>query len=221
MDRQKIDSAKKLTLIYNWVIFFSWIYKSWNKRRQAYELSCRCLVYTFISTPPNRENSFSTLAQPITSRDLIPKRITETNAQATNYRTNCAFLLAQGYADDNKDEDSIDPTSRIIDSMTRTTTTRTPTTTKTTATPRTPKWPFQQHGKNTRTYGRNTAAEYNGHQPKNDYPPMSAHSVYKWRTLGTRESVKQTMNNMRQSNNGERKCTSDLEYASITLDSVS
>lgn len=86
----------------------------------------------------------------------------------------------------------------------------------------TPKWPVNLNGKNTRPYERGTAAQYNGYQPKNDYPPMSAHSVYKWRTLGTRESVQQTRNNMQQYNkDGERKCTSDLEYASITLDSVS
>lgn len=111
-------------------------------------------------------------------------------------------MLVQSYTDDdNEDEDSI-TTSRVTTTVAKTTTTA-------------PKWPFHQHGKNTRANGRgSTGAEYNGHQPKNDYPPMSAHSVYKWRTLGSRESVKQTMNSMRQSNNGERKCTSDLEYAS-------
>ncbi|XP_032665953.1 midasin-like isoform X2 [Odontomachus brunneus] len=101
-----------------------------------------------------------------------------------------ADVTDTGYADDdNEDEDSIDTTSRVTTTVPKTTTTA-------------PKWPFHQHGKNTRANGRgSTAAEYNGHQPKNDYPPMSAHSVYKWRTLGTRESVKQTMNSMRQSNN--------------------
>lgn len=51
-----------------------------------------------------------------------------------------------------------------------------------------------------RAYESGTGSQYNGYQPKNDYPPMSAHSVHKWQSLGTRESVKETRGNMQQYN---------------------
>ncbi|EFN81085.1 hypothetical protein EAI_03794 [Harpegnathos saltator] len=107
--------------------------------------------------------------------------------------TSCCF--AQGYTDDDNSERdkaaAVDASATISSSSSSTITTR--------ATSTTPKWPANGDGKNqAKANERGTAAQYSGYQPKNDYPPMSAHSDYKWRTLGTRESVTQTRSNMLQ-----------------------
>nr|KAF7415674.1 hypothetical protein H0235_012266 [Vespula pensylvanica] len=90
---------------------------------------------------------------------------------------------------------------------TTTTTTSTTTTSSTTTTTTTPKPTLTQHFdyRDSRAYDSGTSTQYNGYQAKNDYPPMSAHSVHKWQSLGTRESVKETRSNMQQYNkNGKR-----------------
>ncbi|KAG5318039.1 TXVE factor, partial [Pseudoatta argentina] len=76
------------------------------------------------------------------------------------------------------------------------------TTSTTTTTTTTPKPSLSQHYeyKDPRAYDSGTGAQYNGYQAKNDYPPMSAHSVHKWQSLGTREGVKETRSNMQQYN---------------------
>ncbi|XP_014468224.1 PREDICTED: uncharacterized protein LOC106741093 isoform X2 [Dinoponera quadriceps] len=110
-----------------------------------------------------------------------------------------ADVTDTGDDDNNGDEDeaSVDTTSAFTTRMAATT----------------PKWSANQHGKNTRPYERGAAAPYNGYQqPKNDYPPMSAHSVYKWQTLGSRESVKQTRNNMQQYNKNDAALVEAAEY---------
>lgn len=75
-----------------------------------------------------------------------------------------------------------------------------------------PKPSLNQHYdyKDPRAYDSGTGAQYNGYQAKNDYPPMSAHSIHKWQSLGTREGVKETRSNMQQYNkNGKSECASD------------
>lgn len=85
----------------------------------------------------------------------------------------------------------------------------------------TPKPSLDQHYdyKDLRAYDSGTGAQYNGYQAKNDYPPMSAHSVHKWQSLGTREGVKETRSNMQQYNkNGKSEYASDRrECISMTL----
>ncbi|KAL0102141.1 hypothetical protein PUN28_018577 [Cardiocondyla obscurior] len=94
--------------------------------------------------------------------------------------------------DDNGDEDEADT---FATSSTTTTTTTTTTTVR-------PKPSLSQHYdfKDPRAYDSGTGAQYNGYQAKNDYPPMSAHSIHKWQSLGTREGVKETRSNMQQYN---------------------
>ncbi|KAL2732615.1 calponin homology domain-containing protein -like [Vespula maculifrons] len=100
---------------------------------------------------------------------------------------------------------------------TTTTTTSTTTTSSTTTTTTTPKPTLTQHFdyRDSRAYDSGTSTQYNGYQAKNDYPPMSAHSVHKWQSLGTRESVKETRSNMQQYNkNGKTAQIKDaLQYA--------
>ncbi|KAL2724190.1 calponin homology domain-containing protein -like [Vespula squamosa] len=102
-------------------------------------------------------------------------------------------------------------------STTTTTTTSTTTTSSTTTTTTTPKPTLTQHFdyRDSRAYDSGTSTQYNGYQAKNDYPPMSAHSVHKWQSLGTRESVKETRSNMQQYNkNGKTAQIKDaLQYA--------
>lgn len=83
-----------------------------------------------------------------------------------------------------------------------TTSTTTTTTTSTTTTTTTPKPAVTQNYdyRDSRAYEGGTGPQYNGYQSKNEYPPMSAHSVHKWQSLGTRESVKETRSNMQQYN---------------------
>ncbi|CAK9830376.1 Vascular endothelial growth factor homolog [Anthophora retusa] len=82
---------------------------------------------------------------------------------------------------------------------TSTTTTTTTTTSTTTSTPRPVVTRTYDH-RDPRAYEGSTGAQYNGYQSRHDYPPMSAHSVHKWQSLGTRESVKETRSNMQQYN---------------------
>jgi len=114
-----------------------------------------------------------------------------------------SLLRVQDYTDDdNGDEDEID---------TFTTSSTTSTTTTTTTTMR-PKPSLNQHYeyKDPRAYDSGTGAQYNGYQAKNDYPAMSAHSIHKWQSLGTREGVKETRSNMQQYNkNGKSEYASD------------
>lgn len=107
------------------------------------------------------------------------------------------LLHAQDYTDDDNGEE--DETDTFTTSTTTTTTT-------------TPKPSLNQHYdyKDPRAYDSGTGAQYNGYQAKNDYPPMSAHSVHKWQSLGTREGVKETRSNMQQYNkNGKSKYASE------------
>lgn len=47
---------------------------------------------------------------------------------------------------------------------------------------------------------------------------MSAHSIHKWQSLGTREGVKETRSNMQQYNkNGKNERTSIVECETTTL----
>ncbi|XP_020281506.1 uncharacterized protein LOC109853621 [Pseudomyrmex gracilis] len=75
--------------------------------------------------------------------------------------------------------------------------------------------PVVQHYdyKDPRSYDSGTGAQYNGYQAKNDYPPMSAHSVHKWQLLGTRESVKETRNNMQLHKNKNDEIKEALQHA--------
>lgn len=123
----------------------------------------------------------------------------------------CFFI--QDYAEDedeNEDETSASTTlSKMMSSSSTTTTTTSTTTTTTTARPVvTQNYDYRDP----RAYEGDrggTGAQYNGYQSRNDYPPMSAHSVHKWQTLGTRESVKETRGNMQQYNkNGKSKLAS-------------
>ncbi|XP_043468481.1 uncharacterized protein LOC122502472, partial [Leptopilina heterotoma] len=99
------------------------------------------------------------------------------------------------YGDDENDEDDDNnlKTSTTLEASTTTTTSTTTSTTTTTTTTTTPK-PTEAvfFPKSITNYERSTGAQYNGYQSKNDYPPMSAHSVQKWKHLGSRESVKET-----------------------------
>jgi len=109
------------------------------------------------------------------------------------------YYYVQDYTDDgNGDEEEVDTT--------------TITTTSTTTTTMAPKLSLNQHYdyKDSKAYDGGTGAQYNGYQAKNDYPPMSAHSVHKWQSLGTREGVKETRSNMQQYNkNGKSELASD------------
>lgn len=95
---------------------------------------------------------------------------------------------------------------------TTTTTTSTTTTSSTTTTTTTPKPTLTQHFdyRDSRAYDSGTSTQYNGYQAKNDYPPMSAHSVHKWQSLGTRESVKETRSNMQQYNKNGKSTSRQL-----------
>ncbi|XP_024870993.1 uncharacterized protein LOC112454046 [Temnothorax curvispinosus] len=95
--------------------------------------------------------------------------------------------------DDNGEEDE-------VDTFTTSSTTTTTTTTTTTMRPKTSLNNQHYDYKDPRAYDSGTAAQYNGYQAKNDYPPMSAHSVHKWQSLGTREGVKETRSNIQQFN---------------------
>lgn len=112
------------------------------------------------------------------------------------------LLCAQDYTDNdtNGDEDDVDTTTSTTATITTTTTTMRP------------KSSLSQNYdyKDLRAYDSGTGAQYNGYQAKNDYPPMSAHSIHKWQSLGTREGVKETRSNMQQYNkNGKSECASD------------
>ncbi|KZC14661.1 Vascular endothelial growth factor like protein [Dufourea novaeangliae] len=100
------------------------------------------------------------------------------------------------------DVTNADYTENEDEDETSTTTTTTTTSTTTTTTTTTPKpTPAQNYDyRDPRTYDSGTGAQYNGYQAKNDYPSMSGHSVHKWQSLGTRESVKETRSNMQQYN---------------------
>ncbi|XP_076296272.1 uncharacterized protein LOC143216774 [Lasioglossum baleicum] len=99
-----------------------------------------------------------------------------------------------------EDEDEDESPFSAATTPTTTTTTTTSSSTTTTTTPRPPStqnYDYREH----RVYeSSGTGPQYNGYQGKNDYPPMSAHSMHKWQSLGTRESVKETRGNMQQYN---------------------
>lgn len=101
------------------------------------------------------------------------------------------------YAEDDEEDESPFSGSTTTSSTTTTTTTTTSSTTTTPRPPSTQHYDYREH----RMYENSgTGPQYNGYQGKNDYPPMSAHSVHKWQSLGTRESVKETRGNMQQYN---------------------
>ncbi|XP_046828098.1 uncharacterized protein DDB_G0283697-like isoform X1 [Vespa crabro] len=134
-------------------------------------------------------------------------------------------LIKAGVEDDsgmqsdvtNTDYNDNETTNDQKSTSTTTTTTSTTTTSTTTTTTTTPKPTLTQHFdyRDSRAYDSGTSTQYNGYQAKNDYPPMSAHSVHKWQSLGTRESVKETRSNMQQYNkNGKTAQIKDaLQYA--------
>ncbi|XP_012271432.1 uncharacterized protein LOC105694884 [Orussus abietinus] len=96
--------------------------------------------------------------------------------------------------DDNEDEEI-----SMTTSTTTTPSTTTSTTTTTTTTTKPPSISRYEH-RDPRAYDSGTGSQYNGYQAKNEYPPMSAHSVHKWQSLGTREGVKETRSNLQQYN---------------------
>lgn len=112
-------------------------------------------------------------------------------------RNDALCLFRQDYNDNETTNDQESTSTTTTTTSTSTTTTSTTTTTTTT-----PKPTVTQHFdyRDSRAYDSGTSTQYNGYQAKNDYPPMSAHSVHKWQTLGTRESVKETRSNMQQYN---------------------
>lgn len=117
-------------------------------------------------------------------------------------------------------EDEVEDETPATTTTSTTTTTTTSTTTTSTTTPR-PVVTQNYDYRDTRAYEGGTGAQYNGYQPKNDYPPMSAHSIHKWQSLGTRESVKETRSNMQQYNkNGKSKLASIYApyFAGLTRD---
>lgn len=127
---------------------------------------------------------------------------------------------AQDYTDDENGDEDETPVNTLAKS--KTTTTTTSTTTSTTTTTTTPKPSIKQRYdyRDQRAYEGGTGTQYNGYQAKNDYPPMSAHSVHKWQSLGTREGVKQTRNNMQQYNkNGksERSRRARIKFFSFVI----
>ncbi|XP_025159961.1 uncharacterized protein LOC105186330 isoform X2 [Harpegnathos saltator] len=129
-----------------------------------------------------------------------------------------ADVTNTGYTDDDNSERdkaaAVDASATISSSSSSTITTR--------ATSTTPKWPANGDGKNqAKANERGTAAQYSGYQPKNDYPPMSAHSDYKWRTLGTRESVTQTRSNMLQYIKNDPAYREALRYSEKVKDEAS
>ncbi|KAI4501464.1 hypothetical protein M0802_003341 [Mischocyttarus mexicanus] len=113
----------------------------------------------------------------------------------------------------NTDYNDNETTDNHKSTSTTTTTTSTTTTSSTTTTTTTPKPTLTQQFdyRDSRAYDSGTGAQYNGYQGKNDYPPMSAHSVHKWQSLGTREGVKETRSNMQQFNkNGKTAIINDI-----------
>lgn len=109
-------------------------------------------------------------------------------------------FFVQDYNEDEDEEETTTPAT--------TTTITTTTTTTTTTTPK-PVVTQNYDYRDPKTYEGGTGAQYNGYQSRSDYPSMSAHSVHKWQSLGTRESVKETRSNMQQYNkNGKSKLTS-------------
>ncbi|KOC69027.1 Vascular endothelial growth factor like protein [Habropoda laboriosa] len=125
----------------------------------------------YLNTPDNEKEE-----------DLIKAGVEEDGMQADVTNTD--------YADDEDETET---------PATTTTTTTTTSTTTTTTTPR-PVVTQAYDFRDPRAYEGGTGSQYNGYQSKNDYPPMSAHSVHKWQSLGTRESVKETRSNMQQYN---------------------
>ncbi|XP_043502687.1 uncharacterized protein DDB_G0283697-like isoform X1 [Polistes fuscatus] len=117
---------------------------------------------------------------------------------------------------DYNDNETADKHERTM-STTTTTTSTTTTSSTTTTTTTTPKPTLTQHFdyRDSRAYDSSTGAQYNGYQAKNDYPPMSAHSVHKWQSLGTRKGVKETRSKTEQYNkNGKAAQIEDaLQYA--------
>ncbi|XP_043253267.1 uncharacterized protein LOC122397873 [Colletes gigas] len=107
---------------------------------------------------------------------------------------------------EHEDEEEEEETTFTASTPTSTTTT----TTTSTTTPR-PVVNKNYDYRDSRTYDSNTGSRYNGYQSKHDYPPMSAHSIHKWQSLGTRESVKETRSNMQRYNKNGK--TSEIREA--------
>ncbi|OAD55213.1 hypothetical protein WN48_04970 [Eufriesea mexicana] len=139
------------------------------------------------------------------------------NRQAPDIRGRPALLAIANYAEDGDEDETPATTSS---STTTSTTTTTTTTTTTSTTPR-PAVTQNYDYRDPRAYEGGSGAQYNGYQSKNDYPPMSAHSVHKWQSLGTREGVKETRSNMQQYNkNGKIHYQSISQAVSNTESSV-
>ncbi|XP_076628684.1 uncharacterized protein LOC143345445 [Colletes latitarsis] len=109
------------------------------------------------------------------------------------------------YAEHEEEEEEEETTFTASTSTSTTTTTTTSTTT-----PR-PVVNKNYDYRDSRTYESNTGSRYNGYQSKHDYPAMSAHSIHKWQSLGTRESVKETRSNMQRYNKNGK--TSEIREA--------
>ncbi|XP_053980410.1 myb-like protein X [Hylaeus volcanicus] len=103
------------------------------------------------------------------------------------------------YTEDDDEEETTFTASISTSPSSTTSTSTTTTTTSTTSTPRSVVGQNYDY-RDSRTYESGTGTRYNGYQSRNDYPPMSAHSVHKWQSLGTRESVKETRSNMQRYN---------------------
>lgn len=110
--------------------------------------------------------------------------------------------MLQDYAADGIDEE--ESTSPLTTTTTTTMKPSTTTTAKTTTTTTTTTTTQRPHV----TARRQTAVptvHNSDNQDKSDYPAMSAHSSYKWKTLGTRESVEKTRNAMANQRNRVNK----------------
>ena len=100
------------------------------------------------------------------------------------------FFCFQDYGEEeNEDEDE---NSTLPKKTTTSTTSPTTTSTTTTTTTTQKSVDLRFYRKDLNAYEGSTGAQYNGYQSKNDYPSMSAHSIHKWQSLGTRESIKET-----------------------------
>ncbi|XP_076655422.1 uncharacterized protein LOC143360458 [Halictus rubicundus] len=137
----------------------------------------------YLNTPDNEKEE-----------DLIKAGVEEDTGMQADV-TNTDYV-----EDEDEEESSFSAGKTTTTTTAATTSSTTTTTTTTTTTPRPPStqnYDYREH----RVYeSSGTGPQYNGYQGKNDYPPMSAHSMHKWQSLGTRESVKETRGNMQQYN---------------------
>lgn len=140
--------------------------------------------------------------------ELSPRRISLDSISRGIFRLKIhrdVCFLVQNYAEEEEEEE----TPATSSSSTTTSTTTTTTTTTTTSTTPRPAITQNYDYRDPRAYEGGSGAQYNGYQSRSDYPPMSAHSVHKWQSLGTREGVKETRSSMQQYNkNGKSKLAS-------------